>query len=127
MDKIKEGDVFVVEYPFIRVNISLMTEDGFYETESWKPGTNEEFVYPDDSEAVADGIGKMILSVVDVHKPGKFPERVFFTRKWVDPDGKEFGKNLLKIMVTPAFKRRASGFMYEYRLTEQTQGQKQIR
>lgn len=98
--------------------VSFLEEDGPYEFESWRPGTRGEAVYPDDCEEVADGEGEMILTVIDVFKPGKYPERVFYTRKWKDPDGKIFGKNLLKITVVSAFKRRISGYFYDYRLVE---------
>lgn len=58
----------------------------------------------------------MVLTVIDHFKPGRFPARVFFTRRWVTPDGKEFGKGKLHIATIPAFKRRATAYMHEYEL-----------
>ena len=29
-----------------------------------------------------------LLTVVDIHKPGRFPTRVFYTRQWKDPTAK---------------------------------------
>lgn len=110
------GQLYEVEYPFVREKVSLFDGEGPYETESWRPGTIAKPIAPDDVINVADAHGKMLLHVVDVHKPGRFPTRVFFTRRWQDPDGKEFGKGKLHIMTVPAFKRRLNGFMYEYEL-----------
>jgi hypothetical protein len=117
----KAGEVFRVKYPFVRFDFDELAGDlegGVVTVKSWKPGV--EFVpvgyYGEDSEGVCDGEGEMVLTVVDVHKPGRFPSRVFFTRSWVDPDGKAFGKGGLHIMTAQAFKRRVAGYMHEYRL-----------
>lgn len=120
----KPGDVFRVKYPFLRCEVDVADSDpegqGYATIQSWKPGV--EFVpsgpYGEDSEAICHAEGEMVLTVVDVHKPGKFPARVFFTRRWVRPDGKEFGKGGLHINTVPAFKRRAAGYMHEYELSD---------
>ncbi|MES2950309.1 MAG: hypothetical protein V4858_17335 [Pseudomonadota bacterium] len=120
---INSGDVFRVKYPFVRVTVEVPDSDpegqGFATIQSWRPGV--EFVpcgpCGDDSEAQCNAEGEMVLTVVDVHKPGKFPARVFFTRQWVDPNGKAFGKGKLHIMTAQAFKRRARGYMHEYEIT----------
>jgi hypothetical protein len=52
--------------------------------------------------------GRQILTVVDIYKPGRFPTRVFYTMKWVTPDG----KGGLKMTTVDAFRRRALGFMH---------------
>ena len=110
------GREYEVKFPFVTDIYSGFDEDGPFVKETWRPGCRSECVYPDDSELVADGEGVMILTIVDVHKPGKYPERVFYTRKWRDPDGKEFGVGNLNITTTQAFKRRASGYHYAYRV-----------
>lgn len=115
----KAGDVFRVKFPFVRCEVDVPDDDpegvGYAKISSWTPGVEFVNVYPDDSEAVCDGEGEMVLTVVDVHKPGRFPARVFFTRSWVTPDGKTFGKGALRITTAQAFKRRAAGYMHEYR------------
>jgi hypothetical protein len=118
----KAGDVFRVKYPFVRAEYEEHDADEYglsvTTVKSWKPGV--EFIacgyYGDDTEAVCDAEGEMVLTVIDVHKPGRFPARVFFTRSWVDPDGKAFGKGALRITTVPAFKRRTAGYMHEYTL-----------
>lgn len=120
-DCARAGDVFRVRYPFVRCEVDTPDDDpegvGYVRIISWTPGV--EFVDKpptgEDNEAVCDGEGEMVLTVVDTHRPGKFPTRVFFTRAWVDPDGKTFGKSGLHIMTAQAFKRRAAGYMHEYR------------
>lgn len=113
---LKPGQIFEVTFPFYGDAYWNHDETGPYSEECWRPGCKQRLVPPDGCEWVADGEGKMILTVVDVHKPGRYPERVFYTRKWIDPDGREFGKTNLHITTTPTFNRRASGYYHEYKL-----------
>lgn len=118
MNEIKEGDEFVVPYPFVRCKAFVYDYDGGAEIDSWKPGTIGRMVGPEDAEEVAHGVGAMTLIVVSLHKPGKYPMRVFFTRKWKNPDGEEFGKGALRMTTVPAFRRRVSGYMYPFTVSE---------
>lgn len=119
-ERILKGAVIEVAHPFIREAITLWDEDGGTEVMSWRPGIRSEAVggAPDDPivENIADGIGSQTLTVVDVHRPGRFPTRVYYTRKWTDPSGKTFGKGKLHITVKSAFKRIIRGFRVEYQL-----------
>ena len=65
---------------------------------------------------VADAVGTQILTVVSVHKPGKFPARVFYTRRWRDPDGVEFGKTHLRVTVMQSFRTIVRGYRHDYRM-----------
>lgn len=117
------GQIVVVPHPFVRDTFTVHESDGdgwsSYEKPTWKPGTRGEMVPPDDSEMVADGMGSQILTIVSIHKPGRFPERIFYTRRWRDPDGKEFGKGALRIKTAQAFARMARGYRHEFRLDQQ--------
>jgi hypothetical protein len=118
MSKIEPGAVFTVPYPYFREEVDLPPEgpnEGPVTNITWRPGVRWVLVY-DDFEAEAEGIGAMLLTVIDVHKPGRFPARVFFTRQWRDPDGKLFGKGALRITTVPAFLRRTKGYMHEFEL-----------
>jgi hypothetical protein len=115
-DAIQPGRIYEVVYPFTLDDFSGYGADGPYTTKTWRPGVRFEMVYPDDSEAVADGEGKMLLEVVSTHKPGKWPERVFYWRRWIGPNGKEFGKRKMRIATVQAFRRIASRYQYEYRI-----------
>lgn len=114
------GAVFEVRYPFLRtVFKGYDEENGEFEQPSWKPGaefTGED--YRGRSVYVANGEGKQIVTVVSVHQPGRFPTRVFFTRKWVTPDGVTFGKNALKIKTADAFRRMVRGYAFGYRVED---------
>lgn len=113
LQKLNAGDKFRVRFPFVM--ISEPGPEGVF-LERWKPGCNYEPMPPDDFELVADDEGEMILTVVDVHKPGNYPARVFYTRDWIDPCGVVFGSGRLQIATVDTFKRRTSGYYYEYRL-----------
>lgn len=114
------GEVFTVPYPFSRSTYEAIDcdENGINvaTVPSWKVGPTSEYVQPDDTESVADAMGKCVLTVVSVHKPGKYPARVFFTRTWIAPDGKAFGKAKLRIATASAFAVLAGGYRHEFRL-----------
>ena len=111
------GQTINVKFPFhLKVWAKHDVGGEVYPEETWVPGCRDEIKYPDDSERVADGMGEMILDVVDIHKPGRYPERVFYTRKWIDPDGNEFSSGRLQITTIPTLKKRAAGYYYPYRV-----------
>jgi hypothetical protein len=116
MSNVKAGTSFLVKYPFHRGTHEEHDGEGVAVVPTWIPGVRFEAagLYGEDSEAFADGEGQMVLTVVDVFKPGRFPARVFFTRRWVDPDGNTFGKGCLRITTQAAFVRRTKGYMHEY-------------
>lgn len=118
MSKPEYGPNFVVIYPFIHETYESFEEDGPVKDHSWKPGVRYEYCAPDDTEAVADGEGRMILTIVASFKPGHYPERVFFTRRFVAPNGYEFGKRKLHIVTAEKFRRLAKGYQFEYRVAK---------
>lgn len=115
------GAVIEVAHPFVREEYRGFDEDGPFKRMSWRPGTRIEPIYPDDAEEVADAMGVQIITVISVHKPGRFPTRVFFTRSWRDPDGREFGKTKCHIKTAGSLRRRCyGGFGYKYRVAGTT-------
>lgn len=119
--EITAGSVFVVEYPFYREKVRLFDGEGPYETMSWRPGIYYEQTSPyGDGEAFAHAVGRQTLTVISTHKPGKYPERVFFTRSWTDPDGKSFGKTKLRITTAGAFRTLSNGFRVEYKIAAES-------
>ena len=106
------GDVYEIDYPFQALFDCPWGS-------RWQPGCRSEHVYPDDSELVSDAMGKMVVSIVDVHKPGKYPTRIYFTRQWKDPDGKVFGKTGLHIKTCQWLTKRLDGFHYKFRMATQ--------
>jgi hypothetical protein len=114
--ELEEGNVFRAPYPFVRDEYDSPEEDGIVKVKTWKPGTRFEWVGPEDTECVADAVGEIILTVVSIHKPGRFPTRVFFTRRWRDPKGREFGKTKLHICTAEKFRRLASGYAHEFQI-----------
>jgi hypothetical protein len=114
---IKAGEVLQFSYPFVRDTYSEMDEGGVSESPTWKPGVR--FVERGgdrDPEAVADGIGQQIISVVSTHRPGNFPERVFYTRKWRDPSGKVFGKGSLRVMSAAGLRSLIRGYRHPFEI-----------
>lgn len=118
---IEPGAVFTVAYPFQRGTYEHVDFDpdgsSVQKLPTWQPGIYSEYVSQEgDTENRADGVGLVEFSVISVHKPGKYPTRVFYVRSWVDPDGKRFGKPKLRITVGPVFLKLTRGYGYEYRI-----------
>lgn len=126
-EKIQAGQTHTVTgYPFVRYVADLYDEDDgrSYLTGGWRPGCTAEDEERDEHGYpsliyVADGTGAMVLEVVATFKPGRFPERVFYTRRWIDPDGREFGKTgTLRIATTGQFRRLLKGYRHQFEVCE---------
>lgn len=106
------GQIFEVDCPFIRAPYTDHDEDGCHTVLSWKPGVEWEIVGPEgEADMRAHGMGKVRYTVISVHKlPYPYPARVFFTRKWISPDGREFGARKLHVMTVEAFCRRTASY-----------------
>lgn len=112
------GMVFSVCYPFVRDTFSQFDGEDYVDAPTWKPGIRYEAIGPEDSGAVADAEGWMKLTVEAVFKPGRFPTRVFYTRAFINPDGKPFGKGGLKICTLEKFRRIALRYQHRYGIGE---------
>lgn len=117
-DPIVPGAFIEIRYPFVLEDVDPWFEGIEGTMKSWRPGVRYQLVPPDDSEAVADAHGTMIMTVVSIHKPAHYPERVFYTRRWRSPLGKEFGKPRLIIVTAEKFRRLARGYQHKYRLID---------
>lgn len=115
MSEFTAGQEITNPYPFVQDNYIAYDEEGGYAKRTWNPGVSIEIVSDyGDTDVLAHGEGQQILTVVDVHKPGKYPTRVFYTRTWVDPDGRKFGKSKLHIATVEKFRRLSRGFNLKY-------------
>lgn len=113
---IAEGSTFNFPYPFVKELYDDGDPDGGPSL-SWRPGVRfENRVIRGDGgfdevyDAVADSIGRQVVTVISTHKPGTFPMRVFYTRQWIDPLGREFGKGKLHIKSIAAFRHLIQGW-----------------
>ena len=104
------GKAYEVRYPFVRCTFTNFDEDGPFDDEGWRPGFEFSANKSEEgADPAADKWGKVFYSVIDVHKPGKFPTRVFYTRSWEDPDGRRFGKGTLRMVTLEKFNRMLKG------------------
>ena len=125
--KIEAGQTHPVAcYPVVGYVAKLLDKDDGcpYQNEGWRPGCTLETDenaggYFPEKHYVADGVGSMVLDVVATFKPGRFPERVFYTRRWVDPDGREFGKpNKLRVTTAAHFRSLLKGYRHDFEVSE---------
>jgi hypothetical protein len=116
----KAVEYIVERYPFARCKAEVFDGTRLIEVDSWRPGVELEPCgpYGEDTGAFADGTGKMVLTEVSRHKPGKYPERVFYLRRYITPDGVEFGKPALRIAVASKFRRLCGGYAHEFEMRE---------
>jgi hypothetical protein len=114
------GDVHRIPYPFVRETYSGFDErvGDYAEIPTWKPGIRNEWITSEETGTVADALGEAIFTVEAVFKPGRFPTRVFFTRQFINPDGKQFGKGRLHIVTLEKFRRLARGYQHPFGLGE---------
>jgi hypothetical protein len=112
------GESFSAVYPFVRDTYTSydFEPEGVttHELPTWKPGVRHADKGEGDVESLADGLGQMVLTVVSVHKPGRYPTRVFFTRQWITPEGKLFGKAKCRMTTVGAFFVLSRGYRHEY-------------
>ncbi len=118
----ESGEVYEVAYPFVRETHIVWDEDGSAEVPTWRPGTRNECRPPtgEDVDTFADGMGKQSITIIGTFKPGRFPLRVFYTRKWTDPDGKVFGKDCCRITTIHAFRSLVNGYRHRFEMAEST-------
>lgn len=111
------GDLFEVPYPFIRATFSEFDGEGVAESLTWQPGARFATDSPNlNFGPTADGVGAQLLTVVSRHKPGKFPERVFYTRQWRDPDGKIFGKTCCRVTTMACWRALINGYRHPFEM-----------
>lgn len=117
MSDFSSGQEFRIPYPFIRTTYDKLPNDWEgvpVETPTWRPGVEHDCDNYGNTETFADAMGEAVFTIVDVFKPGKFPIRIFFTRKWVDPDGKVFGKGKLHITTQQNFRTLIKGYRIDF-------------
>lgn len=107
---IKPGAFFEVAHPFV------VNRGGNPEWE-WRPGCRNEQVSPDDFGFFADAIGTQIITVVSIHRPGSYRTRVFYTRRWRDPDDNEFGRESLRVTSIGTFRKIIAGYRLPFELS----------
>lgn len=121
MDDLQSGKEYRAKYPFIRTTYEKMPDDiegtGLpVDSPTWRPGVEAcGDQYSEWSDA--DGNGEVVYTVIATFKPGSYPARVFYLRNWVDPEGKRFGKNNLRITTVQNFRQLIKGYRYDYDLT----------
>lgn len=116
-----DGKIVRVPFPFVQEEYSGPKDGEFFDGKSWRPGVRHELVSnTGDTETLADGMGEMVLEVVSTHRPGRYPERTFFLRSFVDPTGRAFGKAKLRVTTTAAFKNLTKGYRHEFEMAAQS-------
>lgn len=116
-----ENAIHTVKFPFVREEYSGPLDGEFVDdAKTWRPGTRVEHGDYEFSDELwlADGEGVMVLEELGSFKPGRFPMRTFYLRRFIAPDGREFGKGKVRVIATSAFRRMLKGYRHEYSLTE---------
>ena len=120
---IEAGQEHRAAFPFIRTTYDAMPDDCMInampvEHPTWRPGVEHEQCNSGDTWSFAHGDGEVVYSVIAAFKPGKYPSRIFYLRNWIDPDGKRFGRNNLRISTTQHFRMLLKGYRHDYEIEE---------
>ncbi len=119
MGKFEAGQVYSFDYPFVREELEPWDDKTVLGL--WRPGVQRE---QDEcghmAPPYADGIGRQVINIISVHKPGKYLPRVFYLRSWIDPDGKEFGSTIVKVRTAQSLGKIIRGYGYKYILHGET-------
>jgi len=124
------GQIIETPYPFVRSTYEFPITYEPPQREKfingWSPGCKfvEFFDYDGIPSGgfIANAMGHSIVEIISIYKPGKYPIRYFYTRKWRDPDGKVFGKNRLKIKSQGGFNGDIGPYRFEFDI-EDTPGE----
>ena len=99
---------------------------GHGEEDGYLPGCEhvkeEEYTGHNDGEAryhesgyyVATDWGHMLINEIQRVSITGYEDRIFYTRRWRDPEGKEFGKSDLKCKGARAFKQMLKGWRHPF-------------
>ena len=87
--------------------------------DTWYPGYQEN---PWGGGLEANGVGKVQYAVISRHKPGRYPTRIFYTRTWIDPDGRTFGKSGLRMCTVNKFNRLCAIDIKDFRIDAPANG-----
>jgi len=94
--------VHEIVHPFCRIGYV----DG---TRHWTIGCEIE-----DGTWYCQGEGLKIIEEISRYTPPRYGEKVFFTVRYIDPDGNDTSRKKLKMLGAKAFERRVSGFYHPY-------------
>ena len=110
--------MFEVPHPFVKEEYSDFDDDKPIVSWRWRPGTRMVQSSTGHEYYEADAVGMQILTVVGVGEPHGFAKRVFYTRRWRDPDGTEFGNKGCRVTALSAFRRLTHGYRYSVEMPE---------
>jgi len=107
----------LIDYPFVRTEKEFFDGKDLQKVKCWRPGIDWEVDDYGDGSPWAEKLGKMVLTEIDSHKlPKPYPERVFYLREWIDPDGRRFGKRNLRIITRSGYTCMLKGYRHEFEL-----------
>lgn len=111
------GQVFERDHPF-----TLCVEnkgDPEFEFKRWRPGAwDMDYIYPDDAQPLANGVGRVRFTVISMHTPPGHRPRVFFKRQFFKPDGSSYATSRLKNCTVQKFEADIESFPFHYEVDE---------
>lgn len=109
--EIFDGAQFVRTHPF------TLDTTGAYK---WRPGAWEkepraaQGYWERDDIAACHGLGFVYFTVISVHKPGRYPTRVFYSRHHVTPDNEVLPESGCLCVTMEKFNRLRKDFQVPY-------------
>ena len=107
---IEPGATFIRPHPFTKC--APPRGHGDKPPLRWRPGAwNHEGEWPS-----AHAMGSVTFHVVSLHSPPRYPRRVFFTRRFTDPDGALLKQSGLLCKTLNTFEGNVEDIGFEYDL-----------
>jgi hypothetical protein len=114
LDRVVPRAVFERFHPFTWVR-EPRSSDPVDDIERWRPGARDSIeTQPGYSKPICHAEGIIRHTIISVHKPPGYQERVFFLRHYYDPDGMFVGPPTLHHLVTRAFRREVERYQTDY-------------
>jgi len=106
------GDVFERPHPFTLVVEHDHDPDAAFER--WRPGAWNVDSAGEDVLTSCTAMGRVKFTVVSIHRPPGYRERVFFKREFTTPEGKRYAPGRLMNCITRKFRKDISAFPFPF-------------
>lgn len=113
------GDVFERDHPFTWVEEGSYGDDRY---ERWRPGAWNVETVVDEALSSCTALGRVKFTVISVHRPPGYQERVFFKREFITPDGTRYTPGRLMNCITRKFRKDIAAFPFAFEVEEPNYG-----
>lgn len=109
---VRAGDVFERDHPFTWTTERGSAPDDVHER--WRPGAWNIDSVGEDVLPSCTALGRVKFTVISMHRPPGYQERVFFTREFITPDGEKYAPARLMNCIARKFRKDVAAFPFRF-------------